>query len=161
MIRRTFRSVAEARGWRQAAQVALREQRLRAPTRTTLSEAGDEWLAGAKAGVIRTRSGDRYKPSALRSYEQALRKRLLPEVHLQHHSLPPRRGRARWRARVPRHPSKQRARVIDRPGDPTLGGPVRALVSGNATVYTPWGGICILWPTMTPVGAVGRLFKRG
>ena len=40
--------------------------------------AAEQWLADAKAGVARTRSGDRYKPSALRSYEQALRARILP-----------------------------------------------------------------------------------
>ncbi len=31
------------------------------------------WLAGARAGTIRTRSGDVYKPSTIRSYAQALR----------------------------------------------------------------------------------------
>jgi integrase len=38
----------------------------------TLREAADAWLAGAKSGAIRTRSGDAYKPSAIRSYETAL-----------------------------------------------------------------------------------------
>jgi len=33
-----------------------------------------------RAGVIRTRSGDRYKPSALRSYRQALTSTALPEL---------------------------------------------------------------------------------
>jgi hypothetical protein len=31
----------------------------------------EAWLIAARAGVIRTRSGDPYRPSALRSYEQA------------------------------------------------------------------------------------------
>ena len=34
----------------------------------------------ARAGAIRTKSGDVYKPSALRGYEQALRLRLLPPL---------------------------------------------------------------------------------
>ena len=34
----------------------------------------------AETGAIRTRSGDRYKPSALRGYEQALRLRLVPAL---------------------------------------------------------------------------------
>jgi len=34
----------------------------------------------AEAGVVRTRSGDPYKPSALRAYEQALRQKLLPSL---------------------------------------------------------------------------------
>lgn len=33
-----------------------------------------------RSGRIRTRSGDRYKPSAIRSYEAALRDRILPEL---------------------------------------------------------------------------------
>ena len=53
---------------------------MRAPTRTTLAEAASEWLAGAESGVIRTRSGTPYKPSALRGYEQALRTKVVPEL---------------------------------------------------------------------------------
>jgi hypothetical protein len=36
------------------------------------------WLAGAADGSIRDRSGDVYKPSFVRGYEQALRLRVLP-----------------------------------------------------------------------------------
>ena len=36
--------------------------------------------SSAERGAIRNRSGDRYKPSALRGYEQALRLRLLPPL---------------------------------------------------------------------------------
>jgi site-specific recombinase XerD len=39
---------------------------------------GDRGLTGAKTGAITNRSGDPYKPSALRSYEQAMRLRVLP-----------------------------------------------------------------------------------
>ncbi len=53
---------------------------MRAPTRTTLAEASEDWLRGAKAGVIRTRSGETYKPSAIRAYEQVLRARVIPEL---------------------------------------------------------------------------------
>ena len=53
---------------------------MRAPTRTTLAEAAEDWLSAAKAGIIRTRSGETYKPSALRAYEQVLRARVLPEL---------------------------------------------------------------------------------
>ncbi len=61
---------------------------MRAPTRTTLGEAADNWLLAAKAGVVRTRSGEPYKPSALRAYEQVLRARVLPELgHLRLSSL--------------------------------------------------------------------------
>ena len=53
---------------------------MRAPTSTTLRQSADAWLAGARDGSIRTRSGDAYKPSAIRSYESALRTRVLPEL---------------------------------------------------------------------------------
>ena len=58
--------------WRQETQVAVRKQLARAPSQLTLAEAAEEWLAAARAGVVRTRSGERYKPSALRSYERSL-----------------------------------------------------------------------------------------
>ena len=79
-IRKSFRSIAEARAWRSDTQTALRRGTVRAPTRTTLEEAADDWLAAAQAGIARTRSGDPYKPSALRSYEEALRTKVLPEL---------------------------------------------------------------------------------
>jgi integrase len=79
-IRKTFPTLAAARGWRADAQVGLRKGTLRAPTSTTLRQAADAWLAGARDGSVRTRSGDAYKPSAVRSYEGSLRKRVLPEL---------------------------------------------------------------------------------
>ena len=53
---------------------------MNAPSQRLVSEAADEWLSAARAGIIRTRSGDPYKPSAIRSYEFELRKRVLPEL---------------------------------------------------------------------------------
>jgi len=79
-IRKTFRTLAAARAWRAEAKSALRLGTLRAPTRATLAEASEDWLSAAKAGIIRTRSGETYKPSALRAYEQVLRARVLPEL---------------------------------------------------------------------------------
>jgi hypothetical protein len=81
-IRKTFRTLGGARAWRSEAQSALRRGTLRAPTRTTLEQAAADWLVGAKQGVIRTRSGEPYKPSALRAYEQALRTKILPALGL-------------------------------------------------------------------------------
>ncbi|MGI8478664.1 MAG: tyrosine-type recombinase/integrase [Gaiellaceae bacterium] len=53
---------------------------MRAPSPGTLREAAEAWIVGAREGMIRTRSGDRYKPSALHGYEAALRTRILPEL---------------------------------------------------------------------------------
>lgn len=79
-VRRTFPTLSAARSWRADAQVALRKGTLRAPSSTTLRQAAEAWLYGARAGVIRTRGGDPYKPSAIRSYEASLRNRVLPEL---------------------------------------------------------------------------------
>ncbi len=79
-IRRTFSTLADARAWRAETQAAMRLGTLRAPSRTALTEAAAEWLTAAHNGVVRTRSGERYKPSALRAYEQALRTRILPTL---------------------------------------------------------------------------------
>jgi len=51
---------------------------MRAPVSLTLREAAGAWLSGATDGSIRNRSGDRYKPSAVRGYETSLRLRVLP-----------------------------------------------------------------------------------
>ncbi len=79
-IRKSFKSLADARAWRADTKAALQKGTLRAPTRTTLAEAAEDWLVAARAGIARTRSGDPYKPSALRSYEQALRTKVLPDL---------------------------------------------------------------------------------
>jgi integrase len=80
VIRKKFDSYEEARDWRHEAQVALRKGAMRTPTKETVSDTADTWLEGARSGAIRNRSGDPYKPSAVRSYERALRLRVLPEI---------------------------------------------------------------------------------
>jgi integrase len=50
------------------------------PTTIVLSEVADQWLSAARNGVVRTRSGEPYKPSAIRSYEASLRRTILPEL---------------------------------------------------------------------------------
>ena len=80
LVRRTFPTLAAAKAWRHDAQVSLRRGTLRAPTRQRLDQAAEAFLAGARDGSILTRSGDRYKPSAIRGYEEALRLRVLPKL---------------------------------------------------------------------------------
>jgi integrase len=79
-VRKSFPTLAAAKGWRADAQVQLADGRLRAPSPTTLAEAAEAWLSGARAGTIRNRSGDPYKPSAIRAYDDALRLRVLPAL---------------------------------------------------------------------------------
>jgi integrase len=77
-IRKTFLTLAEARAWRSETQTGVRRGTVRAPANITVQEAGDELVAGMKSGRVRNRSGDLYKPSAIRSYEAALRDHIVP-----------------------------------------------------------------------------------
>ena len=77
-VRKTFKTLAAARVWRQEAAVALRRREMNAPSDETLQVAAASWVEAARSGIVRTRSGQPYKPSALRSYEAALRLTLIP-----------------------------------------------------------------------------------
>jgi integrase len=79
-VRRTFPTLTAARAWRSDAMGDLRRGVRRGPTGITLRRAGDDWVAGAKDGSIRNRSGDVYKPSTLSGYEAALRDRIFPAI---------------------------------------------------------------------------------
>jgi integrase len=79
-VRKSFRTLAEARRWRHDAATQADRGTLRPPVKLTLADAAESWLNGARAGTIRNRSGDGYKPSALRGYEEALRLRVLPDL---------------------------------------------------------------------------------
>jgi integrase len=77
-ITKTFSTITAARQWRQDAASAIRAGTLTADRGPTVQDAAEGWLTVARAGVARNRSGEPYKPSALRGYEQNLRKRVLP-----------------------------------------------------------------------------------
>ena len=79
-VRRTFKTLKAARSWRQSAQVDLRRNQLTVPGTQLLEDVVEGWLEGARAGIVRTRSGEPYKPSALRGYERSLRKVILPAL---------------------------------------------------------------------------------
>ena len=78
-LRKTFPTLAAARAWRHDAAVSVRKGTLRAPIPTTVAEAAEVWLAGARDGAIRNRSGDEFKPSTLHGYELSLRGHLLEQ----------------------------------------------------------------------------------
>ena len=79
-IRKTFPTFAEARAWRAETQTGVRRGTLRAPAHTTVAEAAEKLIEGMRSGTVRNRSGDVYKPSAIRSYEAALRDHILPRL---------------------------------------------------------------------------------
>src|SRR4051794_8927325 len=79
-IRKTFPTLAAAKAWRVDSLAGLKLGSIRAPRAVTVRQAADQLLAGIRSGAIRTRSGDIYKPSVIRSYESALRLHVLPEL---------------------------------------------------------------------------------
>ena len=83
-IYRNFPTEAAARMWRQDALIAVRRGGMKAGRIPTLREAWTDWAAGADAGVILTRSRERYKPSTLRGYRQAMQDVILPDLGAMH-----------------------------------------------------------------------------
>jgi integrase len=79
-LRKTFPTIGAAKAWRQDAAGQVRRGQLRAVAPMTLREAAADWLEQAKAGTVRTRSGEEFKPSTLRGYEAALERRVLDEL---------------------------------------------------------------------------------
>jgi integrase len=77
-VKKTFPTKAAAKAWRHDSMVARERGELASPARRKLREAAEGWLEGARIHQIRNRSGDPYKPSAIRGYEKALRLRVLP-----------------------------------------------------------------------------------
>src|SRR4051794_6559697 len=79
-IQKTFPTLSAAKIRRQDALVDLRRGALQTSSTATLREVATKWLEDAASGDVLNRSGDRYKPSVLRGYEQALRAYILPDL---------------------------------------------------------------------------------
>jgi hypothetical protein len=77
-IRKTFSTKTGAKQWRSDAQTALRKGELSGDRGPTLAAASAVWLDGLRAGHILNRSGDPYKPAAIRNYDRDLRLHVLP-----------------------------------------------------------------------------------
>jgi integrase len=79
-VRKTFSEHWEAKAWRHEQLELARIDRMRAPSRLSLTEAGSLWVEMAQKGQIRNRSGRHYKPSTLRTIEADLRLHLVPSL---------------------------------------------------------------------------------
>ena len=79
-VSKTFRTLAEARRWRAGAHVQAAKGVRLAGTSQTLTSAAEAFVDGMETGAIRTRTGDRYKPSVVREYERSLRLHVLPAL---------------------------------------------------------------------------------
>jgi len=79
-VSKTFRTLAEARRWRAESQTRAAKGVRLAGTSQTLLEAAEAFVDGIASGSIRTKTGERYKPSVVREYERSLRIHVLPTL---------------------------------------------------------------------------------
>ncbi len=79
-VRRVFPTEAAARAWRRDSLRAIERGRTAMPADVTVRELGEELVAGMRDGAIRNRSGERYKPSVIASYDGALQRHVLPAL---------------------------------------------------------------------------------
>lgn len=79
-VSKTFRTLAEARRWRAGAHTQAAKGVRLAGTSQTLVDAAEAFVDGVASGAIRTKSGERYKPSVVREYERSLRLHVLPAL---------------------------------------------------------------------------------
>jgi integrase len=74
----SFPRLAEARAWRAAALHRVSRGGRLTTDSPQFADVAKQWLAEARAGTMRNRSGDPFKPSVVRSYESSLRLYVLP-----------------------------------------------------------------------------------
>lgn len=79
-VSKTLRTLADARRWRAGAQTQAAKGVRLAGTSRTLLEAAEAFVDGIATGAIRTKTGERYKPSVVREYERSLRLHVLPAL---------------------------------------------------------------------------------
>jgi integrase len=79
-VSKTLRTLGEARRWRAGAQAQAAKGVRLAGTSQTLHEAAEAFVDGIASGTIRTRTGERYKPSVVRVYARSIRLHVLPTL---------------------------------------------------------------------------------
>jgi integrase len=79
-VSKTFRTLGAARRWRAAAQTQAAKGVRLAGTSQTLHTSAAAFVDGIASGAIRTKAGERYKPSVVREYERSLRLHVLPTL---------------------------------------------------------------------------------
>jgi integrase len=79
-VRKTFLQLADAKRWRVEMLGAAQRGRLRAPTRMTLREVAEAWVAEAETGKALTRSSRPFKPSMVRAVALDYRLHIAPRL---------------------------------------------------------------------------------
>ena len=76
---RTFPKLAAAKAWKRDAERALEAGEMVVGTSgQTVRQAGDALIEAMRSGVVRTRSGRTYKPSAIRTFQSNLELHIYP-----------------------------------------------------------------------------------
>jgi integrase len=78
--RKHFRTLAEARAWRQESQSAIRRGEVRLSTAPTLRDACEAMIEGMRSGAIPARGGHAYRAAVVRKYEATLRTYVLDDL---------------------------------------------------------------------------------
>jgi integrase len=76
-IRKTFESLQDAKAWRAAQLVAVKEGRMRGRSKLTVRKAWDEWYDHAEK-VLEAGGDSAYKPATLRGYRADMENHVLP-----------------------------------------------------------------------------------
>lgn len=79
-IVKTHKTAAAARRWKRDAEVAIERGEISADRGARLDDIAAQWVEDARNGYVRNRSGDEYKPAAIRGYEYTLRVYVLPAL---------------------------------------------------------------------------------
>jgi integrase len=79
-IRKTFPTLAAAKSWRQDALPAVRKGAMAAPSKFTVREAAEDWLALIERGDVLSRRRTPYKPGVVRQYRCDLNAHILPAL---------------------------------------------------------------------------------
>jgi integrase len=77
---RTYKEVDAAINWRAQVVAAVLRGEYHREERTTVAQAGEQVLAGMRAGTLLTRSGTAYKPATIRGCEQSMRDYIGPTL---------------------------------------------------------------------------------
>ncbi|HEY0390994.1 MAG TPA: tyrosine-type recombinase/integrase [Solirubrobacterales bacterium] len=75
---KTFPRIGEAEDWLAEKKLEIRRGSFRPGRQVTLRVAFDELFADMRAGIVRNRSGETYKPGVIREYERDARNHILP-----------------------------------------------------------------------------------
>jgi integrase len=75
---KTFDDEQEAIDWRAEKMLEIRKGTFRPGRQVTLRVAFNELISDMRAGIVRNRSGERYKPSVIRGYERDIANHLMP-----------------------------------------------------------------------------------